>query len=244
MGGDHANPEYRIADDIRVATDAPVDFVTGITSALLSAATFIVVLWTIGGALTFTLAGTEITVPGFLVIAAVIYALLASGAMMLIGRGFVTASEKKNQAEAEYRYVLTRLRENGESIAVLGGEDEERRAADQSLNTVLHRWSEICRQTMRTTFVSQIRDGKPVGMVTIKPMLPNNPRALVRLGRVFFLACCHNLEQLVGKWTLELQRLFDRRGQPSFIFLFGRQYDRHRFGVHRLNDFVRVASEK
>jgi vitamin B12/bleomycin/antimicrobial peptide transport system ATP-binding/permease protein len=89
------------------------------------------------------------------VIAAVLYAVLASGAMVLIGRGFVAASEKKNQAEAEYRYVLTRLRENGESIAVLGGEGEERRAVDHSMTTVLHRWREICRQTMRTTFVSQ-----------------------------------------------------------------------------------------
>jgi vitamin B12/bleomycin/antimicrobial peptide transport system ATP-binding/permease protein len=48
--GDHANPEYRIADDV-VATEAPVDFVSGTTRALLSALTFIAVLWTLGGAL-------------------------------------------------------------------------------------------------------------------------------------------------------------------------------------------------
>jgi ABC-type uncharacterized transport system fused permease/ATPase subunit len=45
VSGDHKNPEYRIADDVRVATEAPVDFVTGMTTAVLSAATFIVVLW-------------------------------------------------------------------------------------------------------------------------------------------------------------------------------------------------------
>ena len=45
------NPEYRIADDVRVATESPVDFISGITQALLSAATFIAVLWTIGGPL-------------------------------------------------------------------------------------------------------------------------------------------------------------------------------------------------
>ena len=37
---------------------------------------------------------------------------------MLIGSRFVQVSETKNQTEAEYRYVLTRLRENGESIAL------------------------------------------------------------------------------------------------------------------------------
>ena len=64
VGGDHKNPEYRIAEDLRIATDVPVDFVAGVTSAFLSAATFIVVLWTIGGALTVTLGGSDGDHPG------------------------------------------------------------------------------------------------------------------------------------------------------------------------------------
>ena len=32
VGGDHKNPEYRIAEDLRIATDSPVDFVAGVTS--------------------------------------------------------------------------------------------------------------------------------------------------------------------------------------------------------------------
>ena len=76
LTGDHQNPEYRLADDVRVATESPVDFVSGVTTAVLSALTFIVVLWTIGGSLSFKLAGFEVTIPGFLVVAAVIYAVL------------------------------------------------------------------------------------------------------------------------------------------------------------------------
>src|SRR3954454_18434330 len=97
VSGDHQNPEYRIAEDLRIATDAPVDFATGVLSAFLSAATFIVVLWTIGGALTVTVGGSTLTIPGFLVIAAVIYAAIASGSITLIGRRFVQVSEDKNQ---------------------------------------------------------------------------------------------------------------------------------------------------
>jgi putative ATP-binding cassette transporter len=92
LRGDHANPEYRIADDVRVATESPIDFVSGITQALLLAATFILVLRTIGGALEVDLIGWRLHITGFLVIAAVLYALLASGAMALIGRRFVTVS--------------------------------------------------------------------------------------------------------------------------------------------------------
>src|SRR5882724_5920150 len=153
--GDHRNPEYRIADDVRLATEAPVDFSVGLTNAVLSALMFIAVLWTIGGSLSFEIGGTSITIPGFLVVAAVIYAVFASGFMTWIGRRFVTVSEQKNQAEAEYRYTLTRLSENGESVAVLGGEEEERASVNESLGTVLRRWRDISFQTMRTTIVSQ-----------------------------------------------------------------------------------------
>ena len=141
--GDHANPEYRIADDVRIATESPVDFVSGITHALLSAMTFIVVLWTIGGALDVTVGGINLHIPGFLVIAAIVYAMIASGAMVLIGSRFVQASEAKNQTEAEYRYVLTRLRENGESIALIRGEAEERAGAGRALQRVMKAWASV-----------------------------------------------------------------------------------------------------
>src|SRR5215831_17443226 len=99
VGGPHKNPG-RIADDARIATEAPIDFATGVTTAVLSAATFIAVLWTIGGAFTFHVYGMVITIPGFLVVAAVVYAVAATGSMFVIGRRLITVSENKNQAEA------------------------------------------------------------------------------------------------------------------------------------------------
>jgi putative ATP-binding cassette transporter len=163
--GDHQNPEYRIADDVRLATDSPIDFATGVTTAVLSAATVIAVLWMIGGALTVTIAGSTITIPGFLVIAAVLCAAIASGSIMTIARRFVQISEDKNQAEAEYRYTLTRVRENGESIALLGGEQEERDGIDRTFGNVLRQWARLACQHMRTTLVSQ-------GSSLIAPVVP------------------------------------------------------------------------
>ena len=154
-GGAHRNPEGRIADDARIATEAPVDLAIGLTTAVLSAATFIVVLWTVGGAVTIEIAGATVTVPGFLVVAAAIYAVLASGTMFLIGRRLIAVSEHKNQAEAEYRYGLTRLRDNAEGVALLGGEGEERRGAEKSFLAVFRAWRDVCHQSMRTTVVSQ-----------------------------------------------------------------------------------------
>jgi vitamin B12/bleomycin/antimicrobial peptide transport system ATP-binding/permease protein len=237
VGGDHANPEYRIADDIRVATEAPVDFSTGLATAFLSAATFIVVLWTIGGSITFTVAGTEVTIPGFLVIAAVLYAVLASGSMVLIGRGFVAASERKNQAEAEYRYVLTRLRENGESIAVLGGEAEERRAVDHSMTMVLRRWREICRQTMRTTIVAQT-SGYVAWIIPIILCAPKFLDGSLTLGQVMQAASAFTIVQTAFSWLVNnYPRLADwtaSAGRVSSLMVSLDSLERAEKGVGRI----------
>jgi putative ATP-binding cassette transporter len=127
-----------------MATEAPSEFATGATTAVPSAATFIMVLWTVGGAFTLHIGQKALTIPGLLVVAAVIYALAASGTMLVIGRPLIAVSENKNQAEAEYRYVLTRVRENGEGIALLKGDDEERRAVDKSFKTVFLAWRDVC----------------------------------------------------------------------------------------------------
>jgi len=202
VAGDHRNPEYRISDDLRLAVDAPVDFATGIFAAAASAITFMSVLWFIGGALTFEVAGRTIAVPGFLVIAAVLYAVIASGAMVFIGRRFVRVSEGKNQAEAEYRYGLTRLRENGESIALLGGEDEERTGLDAAFGRVLLRWKEVLGQWRRTTVVSQTS----AAFVPVIPIILCAPKYVtggMTLGAVMQASSAFVTVQVAFNWVVD-----------------------------------------
>jgi vitamin B12/bleomycin/antimicrobial peptide transport system ATP-binding/permease protein len=202
VSGDHANPESRIADDVRIATEAPVDFISGVTQALLSAAAFIVVLWTIGGALDLTVGGRQIHVPGFLVIAAVAYALLASGSMVLIGSRFVQASENKNQAEAEYRYIITRLRENGESIALIRGEEEERAGVARALSKVLSAWRNIAFQNMKTTSVSQT-SGYIAPVLPIILCAPKFLDGSMSLGEVMQAASAFTIVQGAFNWLVD-----------------------------------------
>jgi putative ATP-binding cassette transporter len=202
MRGDHANPEYRVADDVRIATEAPVDFATGVTQAFLSAATFIVVLWTIGGSLPVNIGGWRAEIPGFLVIAALCYAIIASTSMVFIGRRFVQTSETKNQSEAEYRYVLTRLRENGESIALIRGEDEERAGVDRGLKKVMRAWANIAFQNMKTTVVSQTS-----GFIApVLPILLCAPKFLdgsMSLGEVMQAASAFTIVQSAFNWLVD-----------------------------------------
>lgn len=202
IGGDHQNPEARISEDMRIATESPVDFIAGVIAAFVSASTFIVVLWTIGGALTLPIGGSVVTIPGFLVAAAVIYAFLTSGSIAYIARHFVQVSEVKNQVEAEFRYTLTRVRENGESIALLGGEEEERNDLDRTFQKVREQWRQLALQYMRTTLVSH-------GSMLIAPVVPVllcAPKFLdgsMSLGQVMQAASAFTIVQTAFGWLVD-----------------------------------------
>ncbi len=196
------NPEYRISEDLRIATDAPVDFAVGLFTAFLSAVAFIVVLWMIGGSLTFSLLGMSVTIPGFLVLGAIAYALLGTVSMLVIGRRFVAVAEGKNQSEAEYRYVLQRVRENGESIALLGGETEERAGLDRSFVTVFQRWRDLCFQHMRTTLVSHT-SGLVVWTVPVMLAAPKYLDGSMSLGAVMQAASAFVIVQKAFGWIVD-----------------------------------------
>ncbi len=200
--GDHDNPEYRIGEDTRLATEAPVDIVAGILSAFLSAVIFIFVLWSVGGALEVSLGGTQVTIPGFLVIAAFVYAMFGTGSMLIIGKSFMRVSEIQNQREAEFRYALTRLRENGESIALLGGETEERAGLSRNFANLLDAWRLIMRQWMRTTFVSQT-SGYVAGVLPILLCSPKYLNGQMSLGEVMQAASAFVIVQTAFGWLVD-----------------------------------------
>ncbi len=83
VDGEHKIPEYRIAEDARIATDAPIDFALGLLSSLMTAVVFIQILWNVGGDATLSISGLTIRIPGYLVIGVVIYSGLITTAMLL-----------------------------------------------------------------------------------------------------------------------------------------------------------------
>ena len=95
------SPEFRIADDARIATEPVVDFAIGLFNALLAAAAFAGVLWYVGGSLRIESLG--ITIPAYFVIAVIVYAALTSDLMTFIGRPLIRRVEVKNEEEARLR---------------------------------------------------------------------------------------------------------------------------------------------
>jgi len=150
---DSRNPEYRISYDARMATDAPVDLAMGLFTVALTAALFMNVLWTVGGSLTLSGAGLELTVPGYLVIGVILYVSVFTTAILLIGQKMLGIIQAQNQAEAELRAAADRIQH-------VGSEPDRVKTALQkdvweALRQVLYRWRQLCWQLMGTTLVSQ-----------------------------------------------------------------------------------------
>jgi putative ATP-binding cassette transporter len=154
MAGDHQAPEFRIAEDARVATDLPIDLALGLFSSLLTAITFIGVLWSVGDSLVIHLGGSTFAVPGYLVVAVIIYSILLSTATLLLARHLTRVMEENKRSEAALRSIGTHLRESGEGTALPDGKKDGRHAVGAALKAVIAIWRIYCWQLMRLTLIT------------------------------------------------------------------------------------------
>jgi vitamin B12/bleomycin/antimicrobial peptide transport system ATP-binding/permease protein len=139
-------PEYRIADDVRLSVEPLVEFVIGLISASITAATFAAILWQVAGAATLQVGGSTVTIPAYMAVAALTYAVVASVAAFVAGKPLVAKVADKNEAEAQFRAEMTRLRENAESIALIRGDRDELQSARASYGRVLKAWYGVIRR--------------------------------------------------------------------------------------------------
>lgn len=153
LEGEDRNPEFRIAEDARVSTDAPISMAAGMLTALLNVITFIGILWNVGGDLDVELSGHVLTVPKYLVITVVLYSAFMTLAMAAMGHRMSGVIAAKNAAEAQFRSIASHLRERHEVASADDGPVHHRRLS-AAFDTVVGRYQDLCFQFMRTTLVS------------------------------------------------------------------------------------------
>ncbi len=131
------NPEARIADDGRLSIELLVDLVGGVINTLIVSSSFILVLWYVGGSI--VLGG--LSVPGYLVLAVLMYSSATSFLMYKLGWPLVARVEEKAAGEGNFRYALTRARQN------MGPDhDGETAELNASLNALVGLWIAVIRR--------------------------------------------------------------------------------------------------
>ncbi len=146
------NPDQRIAEDIRTFTSGLLNLSLGLLNAVVTLVSFIGILWIASGPLSAAIGGVTITIPGYMVWAALLYAAAGSAITWMLGRPLVRLSNEQQAREADFRFGLMRLRENAEGIALYRGSEVERVASQQRFGQVLHNWWSLIRTTKRLRF--------------------------------------------------------------------------------------------
>ncbi|RDJ26840.1 ABC transporter ATP-binding protein/permease [Bosea caraganae] len=199
---EQAAPEYRIAEDVRLAIEPLAEFAIGLISAFVTAATFAAILWQVAGSAHFTLAGMQVVIPSYMALAAILYAVVASLAAYVTGRPLVGRIAAKNEAEAQFRAEMTRLRENAESIALIKGDADERSSVGENYGRVVAAWLRVVRQQGVIALVLNTNGA----LFPIVPLLLIAPKYLageVTLGAVMQVVAAFSAVQAALIWFVD-----------------------------------------
>lgn len=154
IAGDHDNPDGRIAEDIRVSTEAALDLAHSLFYCLLLLISFTQILWSLSGPPEIALGGVELYLPGHLVWVAVVYAAIGSSVALWLGRPLVRAVNYRQTCEANFRFGLVRAREHSEAIALIRGEADERRRFSGLFGALAAAWQKQTHALTRITMFS------------------------------------------------------------------------------------------
>ncbi|WP_293996622.1 ABC transporter ATP-binding protein/permease [Sphaerotilus sp.] len=127
------NPDQRIQQDVTTLVGSTLTLALGLVGAVVSVYEFTGILWKLSASM--TVFGTE--VPRAMVFLVYLYVLVASFFAFRIGRPLIELNFLNEKFTANYRYLLVRVREYGESIALYRGERVEQRGLLASFAAVI-----------------------------------------------------------------------------------------------------------
>ncbi|MGY6276018.1 ABC transporter ATP-binding protein/permease [Methylomonas sp. MgM2] len=142
IAGNHDNPDGRIAEDIRIATESAIDLIHSLVYSLLLLISFTEILWDLSGTVTLDLGFWELDIEGHLVWIALIYAASASTLGWWIGRPLTEATDNRQTVEANFRFALVKARENSLAIAMIHGERHENPHFHHLFSDIIGAWNQ------------------------------------------------------------------------------------------------------
>jgi vitamin B12/bleomycin/antimicrobial peptide transport system ATP-binding/permease protein len=156
LQGDAAdNPDQRISDDVKMFVDSTLSLGLGLLNAIVTLASFVIILWGLSAAAPLHLFGNVFAIPGYLVWGALIYSIFGTVLTQWIGSPLVHLDFQQQRLEADFRFNLVRVRENSEQIALLKGEPAEQQRLSQRFSRVVGNWYAIMSRTKRLTAFTQ-----------------------------------------------------------------------------------------
>jgi len=147
------NPDQRISEDLDRFATITLGLSLGLLSSFVTLVSFVTILWTLSGALTIPLVGgAAIKIPGYMVLAALIYAVGGTLLTRWIGYPLIQLNFDQQRYEADFRFSMVRLRENAENVAFYGGEGRELDTFQNRFARIVANWWGIIRRRKKLTW--------------------------------------------------------------------------------------------
>ena len=162
------NPDQRISEDLRDFVNFSLALSVDFIANSVSLVSFLGILWSISGP--FRILG--MTIPGYMVWVALLYAVAGTWLTHLVGRPLIGLNFLRQRVEADFRFALVRLRENVEGIALYNGEEQEKRGLVDRFGRIIGNWHAIMK---RTLFLNTLIVGYNQ-MASIFPLVVAAPR--------------------------------------------------------------------
>src|SRR5262245_4195649 len=147
------NPEQRIEQDCNSFTSQTLSITLGLLLQVMTLVTFAAVLWNLSSGFALPLFG-GINIPGYMMWAAVAYAVVGSWATYVVGRPLVRINFALERYNADFRYRMVRIRENAESIALYHGEPVEARRLRGAFSRIFATWWAYMKYNKRLTWLT------------------------------------------------------------------------------------------
>ncbi|MEI2685480.1 MAG: SbmA/BacA-like family transporter [Cypionkella sp.] len=217
--GDHDNPDGRIAEDIRIATEEAIALAHSLFYSLLLLGSFSKILWSLSGTVIINLRLIAFPLAGYLVWLAIAYSLTASILGWWMGKALTKATHVRQMEEANYRHDLIKAQENSQAIAFLQGEHNEQRRFLAAFQAIIDTYEQ---QTAAWKKIQIFSSGYSVLSMAV-PILAAAPRYIVgaiTLGTLMqsVQAFGHLVSALswpvnnmpsIAKWRASVERVLD-----------------------------------
>jgi len=201
------NPDQRIAEDLRLFTNGALSLSLGLLSSVVTLASFVGILWSLSGDLSFSFLGREIFIPSYMVWVALVYSFLGSYLAHWVGKALIGLNFRQQRYEADFRFGLVRVRENAEGIALYRGESSEQENLNAHFFHILQNWWEIMKRQKRLTWFTASYSQ----LAIIFPILVAAPRffsGAIQLGGLMQIASAFGHVQGALSWFIDNYRPF------------------------------------
>lgn len=183
------NPDQRISEDINLFTARTLSFMSGLLRSATTIVCFIFVLWNLSEVLSFSAAGQEIHIYGYLVWTALAYSVLGTWITHKVGHRLVSLNYLQQKLEADFRFSMVRLRETAESVAFYNGAAKEESFLSNRFMTLLRNTLFIIKKQKQLSWLTN----SYAQIAIIFPFVVAVPRYLsqnISLGGLMQIANC------------------------------------------------------